>query len=72
MLSQFSTIRIKGKVDVIYIDPPTTLVQVTGNITSDYVDINDTFRHSKWISFMRNGLAICDNFLLRRCNDNRN
>ena len=46
----------KGKVDIIYIDPPYN----TGNedfiyndkIKSNYVKRDDPFRHSKWISFM--------------------
>lgn len=42
----------KGKIDVIYIDPPYN----TGNrdfIYDDkYLDSNDQFRHSKWLSFM--------------------
>ena len=42
----------KGKIDVIYIDPPYN----TGNkdfVYDDaYVDTEDGFRHSKWASFM--------------------
>jgi adenine-specific DNA-methyltransferase len=42
----------KGKIDVIYIDPPYN----TGNqdfvYDDKYVDIEDSFRHSKWVSFM--------------------
>ena len=42
----------KGMVDVIYIDPPYN----TGNkdfvYNDSYVDKEDNFRHSKWISFM--------------------
>ena len=42
----------KGQIDLIYIDPPYN----TGNqdfIYDDtYVDIDDSFRHSKWLSFM--------------------
>ena len=48
----------KGKIELIYIDPPYN----TGNkdfIYSDtFVDINDTFRHSKWLSFMQKRLII--------------
>ena len=45
----------KGKIDVIYIDPPY-------NTGSDFlyddklVDKNDTFRHSKWVSWMQKRL----------------
>lgn len=41
----------RGKIDVIYIDPPYN----TGNHFSyndENVDLNDSFRHSKWLSFM--------------------
>lgn len=42
----------EGKIDVIYIDPPYN----TGNkdfVYNDlYVDFEDSFRHSKWLSFM--------------------
>src|SRR5262245_42538057 len=42
----------KGAIDLIYIDPPYN----TGNedfiYNDNYVDGKDTFRHSKWLSFM--------------------
>ena len=41
----------KGKIDVIYIDPPYN----TGNqfqFNDDIVDASDPYRHSKWLSFM--------------------
>src|SRR5690554_1941210 len=48
----------EGKVDVIYIDPPYN----TGNkdfIYNDaYVDKEDTYRHSKWLSFMDKRLRL--------------
>ncbi len=53
----------KGKVDVIYIDPPYN----TGNndfVYNDrYVDKEDTYRHSKWISFMMKRLKLARNLL---------
>ncbi|MBR2741224.1 site-specific DNA-methyltransferase [Candidatus Saccharibacteria bacterium] len=52
-----------GKIDVIYIDPPYN----TGNkdfIYNDcYVDKEDTFRHSKWLSFMSRRLELAKNLL---------
>jgi len=52
-----------GKIDVIYIDPPYN----TGNkdfIYNDcYVDKEDTFRHSKWLSFMEKRLKLAKNLL---------
>lgn len=53
----------KGKIDVIYIDPPYN----TGNkdfiYDDDYVDEEDSFRHSKWISFMKNRLFLAKDLL---------
>ena len=52
-----------GKIDVIYIDPPYN----TGNkdfVYNDcYVDKEDTFRHSKWLSFMSKRLELAKNLL---------
>ena len=48
----------RGKIDLIYIDPPYN----TGNkdfiYNDSYVDKTDTFRHSKWLSFMKKRLQI--------------
>ncbi len=53
----------KGKIDLIYIDPPYN----TGNkdfVYDDaFVDVNDTFRHSKWLSFMEKRLEIAQRLL---------
>lgn len=53
----------KGKIDVIYIDPPYN----TGNndfVYDDiYVDSNDMFSHSKWLSFMEKRLRIARSLL---------
>ncbi|MCL2841667.1 MAG: site-specific DNA-methyltransferase [Defluviitaleaceae bacterium] len=53
----------KGKIDVIYIDPPYN----TGSddfIYNDYrVDKLDTFRHSKWLSFMNARLPLARQLL---------
>ena len=53
----------KGKIDVIYIDPPYN----TGNkdfiYDDDFVDTNDSFRHSKWLSFMEKRLKIARELL---------
>lgn len=52
-----------NSIDVIYIDPPYN----TGNkdfIYNDcYVDKEDTFRHSKWLSFMEKRLRLAKNLL---------
>ena len=47
----------RGKVDLIYIDPPYNTLK-DGFIYSDtLIDGTDTFRHSKWLSFMRGRLT---------------
>jgi len=52
-----------GKIDVIYIDPPYNTGARDWKYNNDYVDINDTYRHSKWISMMNNRLKIAKNLL---------
>jgi adenine-specific DNA-methyltransferase len=53
----------KGKIDVIYIDPPYN----TGNkdfvYNDDFVDKDDTYKHSKWLSFMSKRLWLAKNLL---------
>ena len=53
----------KGRIDVIYIDPPYN----TGNkdfvYDDKYVDAVDGFRHSKWLSFIGERLRIAVNLL---------
>ncbi len=55
-----------GKIDVIYIDPPYN----TGNkdfiYNDSYVDTEDSYRHSKWLSFMSKRLRIAKKLLSDR------
>ena len=51
------------KVDLIYIDPPYNTGSKDWKYNNDYVDSNDTFRHSKWISMMNNRLRIAKKLL---------
>ncbi len=46
----------KRKIDVIYIDPPYNTGAKDWKYNNDYVDINDVYRHSKWLSMMNNRL----------------
>lgn len=52
-----------GRIDVIYIDPPYN----TGNkdfvYNDSYVDKEDSYRHSKWLSFMSRRLKIAKQLL---------
>lgn len=53
----------KGAIDIIYIDPPYN----TGNkdfiYDDDYVDSEDGFKHSKWLSFMNKRLTLAKKLL---------
>ena len=53
----------EGKIDVIYIDPPYN----TGNkdfvYNDQFVDKEDSYRHSKWLSFMSKRLRIAKRLL---------
>jgi len=49
----------EGKIDVIYIDPPYNTGSKEDFIYNDhYVDKEDAFRHSKWLSFMQRRLKL--------------
>jgi len=52
-----------GKVDVIYIDPPYNTGARDWKYNNDYVDINDAWRHSKWLSMMAHRLQLAKNLL---------
>lgn len=54
----------KGKIDLIYIDPPYNTGKADEFMYNDkYVDINDGYRHSKWLSFMNKRLELAKNLL---------
>ena len=48
----------KGKIDLIYIDPPYNTLNDGFTYSDTLVDGNDTFRHSKWLSFMQERLNL--------------
>lgn len=52
-----------GKVDCIYIDPPYNTGAKDWKYNNHYVDGNDEYRHSKWLSFMQKRLAIAKRLL---------
>ena len=56
----------RGKIDLIYIDPPYN----TGNkdfvYNDSFVDTEDSYRHSKWLSFMAKRLKIAKVLLSER------
>ncbi len=53
----------KGKVDIIYIDPPYNTGNKDFMYDDGYIDNEDGFRHSKWLSFMFQRLSIARNLL---------
>ena len=55
----------RGRIDVIYIDPPYNTGARDWKYNNDYVDGNDAYRHSKWLSFMENRLRIAKTLLKR-------
>lgn len=53
----------RGKIKMIYIDPPYNTANKDFAYDDTRVDLTDTFRHSKWLSFMRERLRIARNLL---------
>ena len=52
-----------GKVDCIYIDPPYNTGAKDWKYNNDYVDGNDEYRHSKWLSMMQKRLRLAKELL---------
>ena len=52
-----------GKGDCIYIDPPYNTGAKDWKYNNDYVDGNDAYRHSKWLSFMERRLKLAKKLL---------
>lgn len=53
----------KRKIDTIYIDPPYNTGNKSWKYNNDYVDTEDRFRHSKWLSFMNKRLRLARRLL---------
>ncbi len=52
-----------GQVDCIYIDPPYNTGAKDWKYNNDYVDGNDSWRHSKWLAFMERRLKLAKKLL---------
>jgi len=52
-----------GMVDCIYIDPPYNTGAKDWKYNNDYVDSNDSYRHSKWLSMMQKRLKLAKQLL---------
>ena len=53
----------KGKIDVIYIDPPYNTGAKDWKYNNDYVDKNDRWRHSKYLMMMSHRIKLTKNLL---------
>ena len=53
----------RGKIDLIYIDPPYNTGSKDFVYNDRIVDITDLFRHSKWLSFMRKRLDLAKHIM---------
>lgn len=53
----------EGKVDCIYIDPPYNTGARDWKYNNDYVDKNDQWQHSKWLTFMAKRLHLAKRLL---------
>lgn len=53
----------KGKIDLIYIDPPYNTMSTGFTYSDTLVDKGDNYRHSKWTSFMKHRLKIAHTLL---------
>ncbi len=56
----------QNKFDVIYIDPPYNTGAKDWKYNNNYVDSNDAYRHSKWLSFMSHRLKLAKNLLAKK------
>lgn len=53
----------RGRIDCIYIDPPYNTGARDWKYNNDYVDSNDVYRHSKWLSMMKTRLLAAKKIL---------
>ena len=53
----------QGKIDVIYIDPPYNTGNKDFKYNDNYIDKEDAYRHSKWLSFMSKRLRLAKSLL---------
>jgi len=53
----------EGEVDCMYLDPPYNTGDQNWKYNNDYVDRNDAYRHSKWLSMMERRLRLSKRLL---------
>ena len=54
---------LAGKVDCIYLDPPYNSGAKDWKYNNDYVNLDDKYRHSKWLAFMERRLKLASKLL---------
>ena len=59
-----------GRIDVIYIDPPYNRGDKDFKYNDDYIDKENPFKHSMWLSFMSKRLKLAKHLLTNEGNDN--
>lgn len=60
---QMLTYTHRGKIDAIYIDPPYNTGAKDWKYNNAFVDTDDKFRHSKWLTFMERRLLVAKELL---------
>lgn len=53
----------RGKIDAIYIDPPYNTGAKDWKYNNDYVEVEDLYRHSKWLAFIERRLLMARELL---------
>jgi adenine-specific DNA-methyltransferase len=57
----------RGRIDLIYIDPPYNTGAKDWKYNNDYVEGDDLYRHSKWLAFMERRLIVAKELLNPTC-----
>ena len=53
----------RGKIDVVYIDPPYNSGAKDWKYNNDYIESDDLYRHSKWLAFIERRLVVSKELL---------
>ena len=61
------TFTYRGKIDLIYIDPPYNTGARDWKYNNDYVEEDDVYRHSKWLAFIERRLRVAKELLNPEC-----
>jgi adenine-specific DNA-methyltransferase len=53
----------KGRIDLIYVDPPYNTGNKTWKYNNNFIERDDPFKHSKWLSFISKRLSLAKHLL---------